>query len=131
MYTLSYAWHGLFLQDLVDLKVPLTLYLVLAAVVYLLIGLLLTLAAHKAIELEFISLKGAFPMKTTMLGGVFGFFVFLLLFILGMSFTKNEVTHILADALWQMFEQGIGGLGVSLGIIYDLHQTFLEQERAD
>jgi hypothetical protein len=37
--------------------------------------------------------------------------------------------HVLVDVLWQMVEQGIGGLAVSLGIIYDLHQRFLEQER--
>jgi hypothetical protein len=36
---------------------------------------------------------------------------------------------VLVDVLWQMVEQGIGGLAVSLGIIYDLHQRFLEQER--
>jgi hypothetical protein len=38
--------------------------------------------------------------------------------------------HVVADILWQMIEQGMGGLAVSLGIIYDMHKSFLEQERA-
>jgi hypothetical protein len=38
--------------------------------------------------------------------------------------------HIVADVCWQMAEQAFGGLAVALGIIYDLHQTFLESERS-
>jgi hypothetical protein len=41
------------------------------------------------------------------------------------------VVHIAVDILWQMVEQGIGGLMVSLGIIYDMHKSFLESERGN
>ena len=37
--------------------------------------------------------------------------------------------HIVVDILWQMLEQALGGLMVSLGI-YDMHRAFLEHERA-
>ncbi|MBX2979254.1 MAG: hypothetical protein KF905_08175 [Flavobacteriales bacterium] len=129
MFALSYVWHGVILSDLQELGVPKALYLVLSGIVYLVIGFGLTLLVHKAIQYEFISLKQAFPVMTMAVGAAVGFFVFLVIFVVGMSFTKPGVVHIVADVLWQMAEQGIGGLVVSLGIIYDMHQRFLEQER--
>jgi TRAP-type mannitol/chloroaromatic compound transport system permease small subunit len=56
--------------------------------------------------------------------------VYLVIFVLGMSFAKNGMAHVVVDIIWQMVEQSIGGLMVSLGIIYDMHQRFIEQERA-
>jgi hypothetical protein len=38
---------------------------------------------------------------------------------------------VVVDILWQMVEQGLGGLIVSLGLIYDMHRSFLESERAN
>lgn len=129
MFLLSYLWHGIILSDLQELGIPKTLYLVLSAMLYILIGFALTLAVHKAIQYEFISLKGAFPFMSFLLGAAVGFVVFLVIFVLGFSFTKHGVVHVVVDILWQMLEQGLGGLAVSLGIIYDMHQRFLEQER--
>lgn len=129
MYGLSYVWHGLVLTDLQELRIPLTLYMILAGIVYTLIGLGLTLATHVAIGHEWINLKRGFPAMAMLLGAAAGFVVYLLVFILGMSFTKHGVEHVVVDALWQMLEQGLGGLMVSLGIIYDMHKTFLEEER--
>ncbi len=130
MFGLSYVWHGLVLSDLQELKIPQPLYHVLAAVIYLVLGLAITIATHKAVQYEWISLKGAFPVMVMLLAAAIGFFVFLLIFVLGMSFTKPGMMHVVVDILWQMFEQGIGGLAVSLGMIYDMHKRFLEQERA-
>ncbi len=130
MIILSFLWHGVVLMDLQELRVPVTLYSVLAVLVYLVIGLVLTFCTHKAIEYEWISLKGPFPFMSFLIGAAVGFFVYLLIFGLGMSFAKPGVVHIAADVLWQMLEQGIGGLMVSLGIIYDMRQSFLEDERA-
>lgn len=130
MFALSYVWHGIALKDLEELRIPLTLYTVLAGMVYLVIGFGLTIAVHKGIEYEFISLKGPFPLTSFGIGAVAGFIVYLMIFVLGLSFADRGLMHILADSLWQMFEQGLGGLMVSLGIIYDLHQRFLEQERS-
>ncbi len=130
MYGLSYVWHGIALTDLQDLTVPLTLYLVLSLLVYLVIGLALTIGIHKAVQYEFISLKNAFPLFSALTGAAVGAFVYIMIFVFGISFTKSGMMHVLVDVLWQMFEQGIGGLAVSLGIIYDLRQTYLEQEKA-
>ncbi len=130
MFGMSYVWHGLALTDLQELKIPLTLYFVLALLVYLVLGLVLTLVVHKAIQYEWISLKGAFPFMAALIGTVAGFFVYLVIFVLGMTFTKHGMMHVVVDILWQMVEQGLGGLAVSLGIIYDMHKRFMDQERA-
>lgn len=131
MFALSYVWHGVVLKDLEELRVPLTLYLVLAGLVYLILGLLLTICSHKAIEYEWISFKGPFPLMNFLIGAAVGFVVYLVIFVLGMSFTKAGMVHMVVDVIWQMVEQGIGGLMVSLGIIYDMRQSFLEDERGN
>ncbi len=129
MFILSYLWHGVALNDLQELTVPKSLYFSLCVVVYLVIGLALTIGMHKAIQYEWVSLKNAFPLFSVMVGSAVGFFVYLLIFVLGMSFAKNGMVHVFVDVLWQMFEQGMGGLAVSLGIIYDMRQTYLETEQ--
>jgi hypothetical protein len=130
MYGLSYLWHGIALTDLSELKVPMALYLALSGVVYLLIGAGITAAVHWSIVHEWISLKTGFPFWSALVGAVVGFMVYLLVFTLGMSFASHALRHVVVDVLWQMFEQAIGGLLVSLGIIYDMHRSFLEAERA-
>lgn len=129
MFGLSYLWHGVMLKDLEELQVPLGLYLVLAALVYMVIGFGFTLFVHKAIEHEWISLKQGFPFKCLLVGAAGGFLVYLVVFVLGFSFAKHGMVHVVADVIWQMAEQGVGGLAVSGGIIYDLHKRFLEEEK--
>lgn len=130
MYALSCVWHGLALNDLYELRIPLGLYLSLAGVVYLVLGLGITALMHLCIRHEWISIRQGFPLKGLLLGAVVGFVVYLVAFIFGMSFTDRHLVHILADVGWQMVEQGMGGMLVSFGIIYDLHQAFMENERA-
>ena len=130
MYGLSFLWHGIALNDLRELRIPMGLYVALSAVVYVVIGLGTTFAMHQAIQHQWIGIRQGFPFKGLLLGAVLGFLVYLVALIFGMSFTDRKVVHMLVDVLWQMVEQGLGGLMVSLGIIYDLHQGFLENERA-
>lgn len=129
MYLVSWLWHGLALTDLEELTIPTTLYFVLAGIVYLVLGLGLTFGIHIAIEHEWISLKRGFPWTSSLAGAALGFFVYLVIFVMGMSFTKSGMVHVVVDVLWQMLEQGLGGLAVSLGIIYDMHQRYLESEK--
>ena len=130
MFGLSFAWHGIALNDLRELKVPIALYLCLSALAYLIIGLGITVMIHQFIQHKWIVIKNGFPMMGLLAGIVVGFVVYLLAFIFGMSFADHRMMHVLVDVLWQMVEQGLGGLLVSLGIIYDMHQSFLEHERA-
>jgi len=130
MYLISWLWHGLALTDLEEISIPLTLYFSLAAVVYIILGLGMTFIVHTAILHEWISLKNGFPFTSMLIGAAIGFCVYLVIFVLGMSFTKGGMVHVIADVIWQMVEQGVGGLMVSLGIIYDMHKRYLEAERA-
>ena len=129
MFGLSYLWHGVLLHDLQEIQIPLGLYLGLAALAYLVIGLGITIAVHQAIVHQWISLKQGFPMMSMLVGAIIGFVVYLLVFTLGVSFADHAMMHIVVDILWQMVEQGLGGLVVSLGIIYDMHRGFLEAEK--
>lgn len=130
MFGLSFVWHGIALNDLSELKTPLALYLTLSGLVYLVIGLLMTGMMHFMLAHEWIKLRNGFPFKGLLFGAVVGFMVYLVAFIFGMSFTDHNMVHVVVDAIWQMVEQGLGGMVVSFGIIYDLHQSFLESERA-
>lgn len=130
MYLVSWLWHGLALTDLEELQIPKVLYFCLAALIYLVLGFAMTFAVHFAIQHEWISLKRAFPLSSGLLGAAVGFFVYLLIFVLGMSFAKGGMVHVVVDVLWQMLEQGLGGLAVSFGVIYDLHRGYIESERA-
>ena len=129
MYGLSYLWHGVLLTDLDEIHIPVALYMILAGLVYVIIGMGMTVAVHQAIIHEWINLKRGFPLMAMLLGAAIGFVVYLLVFILGVSFAKHGLEHVVVDVLWQMLEQALGGLMVSLGIIYDLHRSFLEAEK--
>ncbi|HEX2616605.1 MAG TPA: hypothetical protein VHL57_03630, partial [Flavobacteriales bacterium] len=50
MYALSNLWHGLILNDLKDLKVPVALYVCLSLLVYVIIALALTVAIQQALH---------------------------------------------------------------------------------
>jgi len=130
MFLVSWLWHGLALTDLQEIPIPLPLYFSLAAFVYLVLALGMTFGMHIAVQHEWISLKQGFPLSAALIGAALGFFVYLIIFILGMSFAKSGMVHVVVDVLWQMLEQGLGGLSVSLGIIYDMHQRYLESEHA-
>lgn len=131
MYGLSYVWHGIALNDLEAIKVPLALYFSLSALVYVIVALVLVFAMHQALAHGWISLRRGFPLMGMLLGAAVGFLVYLIAFIFGISFMDHKLSYIVVDVTWQMVEQGMGGLMVSLGIIYDLHKKFLESERAN
>jgi hypothetical protein len=105
------------------------LYLGLSSLAYLCIGLILTLTIHFLIAREWLSLKTAFQLKAMLVGGGIGVPVYLVMLLSGLSFASHGIEHVVVDLIWQIIEQAIGGLMVSLGIIYDLHRSFMEAER--
>ena len=130
MFALSYLWHGVALSDIDEMRMPLDKYLALTTGAYILIGLLISLAVRFALLRDWISLKRGFPFASMFVGAVIGLLVYLLVLALGLSFAGRELQHVLVDVLWQMFEQAIGGLVVSLGMIYGMHRSFMEAEHA-
>lgn len=105
MYALSYLWHGILLNDYSNIRFPLWLYFTLAAIVYLIIGLVLTYL-YRFTRTRELKYKGA------MMGMSLGFFIYLIAFVLGVSFNQHTASHIVVDFIWQMFEQGVGGAAV-------------------
>ena len=107
MYGISYAWHGLLLNDLHSVPYPLPLFLVLLALVYLGIGFGLTYV------LSLLEKRKRPLLHGIMVGSMIGFFIYLMAFTLGVSFTSSEAKHVVVDFAWQMAEQGIGGVMIS------------------
>lgn len=119
MYGAFYFWHGIFLNDLNNISFPIFIFLGLAALVYLGISFVL----FRIFESKYLIKQIYSPMLRGVASGVIvGFFLFALVTVLGISFTKNQyLTYILADCAWQMVEQVIGGIVIAFGkiIIYD------------
>lgn len=130
MAGLSYVWHGVALTDVAELRMSGLKYAGVSAVVYLVLAMVLTWTVHFFLGREWINLKGAFPLKAVVLGAVFGAGVYLLVLFTGLSFADHGVHHVVVDLIWQVVEQSVGGLMVGLGIVYDLHRSFMEAERA-
>ncbi len=130
MYGFSYLWHAYLLTDLQDVEYPLPLFLILGGIVYLLIGGALFGLLNYLVNNKLITFDNKFPWKAMCLGAILGFSVYLITFILGLSFNPHGVEHILVDFLWQMFEQAMGGLVVALAFIYDARKSQLEFEGA-
>jgi len=115
MYVAFYVWHGVFLNDLNRITFSKALFLILAALVYLIISFVL----YKTFESKLLSKYISSPMlKGVVSGFIFGFILFAVVTVLGISFTKNvNITYIMADCVWQIVEQIIGGVIIGLGKI--------------
>ncbi len=123
MFGLSYLWHGVILNDLVGLPVPLAYYLTLLSIVYLVVAFVLTFIFN------YTSIGEGFTYKGMCIGGALGFFIYLIAFTLGVSFSTNMVEHIVVDFLWQMIEQGVGGGWVGLIFLFAKRRAqMLEEE---
>ncbi len=111
MFCLSYAWHGLFLNDLLKINYPLDVFPLISGLVYPGIGFIITLVTFFAPRI-----KDSFKYGIAA-GGAIGIFVYVIAFVVGISFyPKLSLTMVAVDVSWQCFEQGIGGL-IS-GLIY-------------
>lgn len=121
MFGLSYIWHGVILNDYAILAYPFQIYLVSAAVVYLVIGFLLT-RIFIAEFLDRISDK-AIP-RGLAAGAALGVIVYMVALVVGVTFNSGmELKYLLLDVAWQTAEQCLGGLVV--GLVYLLVYEFI------
>jgi hypothetical protein len=121
MFGLSYVWHGLILNDLSEVSYPLPLFFFLAAIVYSFMGLVMTLTIIKT---EISTKKW---LNGVIIGSVVGFFLYLIAFVVGVSFSSNAaLEHVILDITWQMIEQSFGGL-----LIGYLYHTYKEIRKAE
>jgi hypothetical protein len=113
MYAAFYFWHGVFLNDLDNISFSKTLFLLLAALVYLVIAFVLYRVYEMRLLNQFVS---STLLRGVISGIVVGFMLFAVITVLGISFTKNmNMTYMMADCLWQMAEQVLGGIIISIG----------------
>lgn len=109
MLGLSYTWHGVLLNDLDNQP---TTFFPLLLVVYLVIGFALTFAYY------YVQTKRVLKYKGLLLGAVFGFFIYLIVYVLGLSLKNSSQEYLVVfDFLWQMLEQGIGGGIIGYGFV--------------
>ncbi len=111
MFALSYVWHGVLLNDYANIRIPMWLYFLLSSIVYVLIGLVISLLFRYTYIPEI-------KHRGLLIGASLGFFIYMIAFVLGVSYSQSSVSHIAVDFVWQMIEQGIGG--VSVGLCYRL-----------
>jgi uncharacterized membrane protein YesL len=105
MYGLSYIWHAEVLNDFLKIPYPINLYLTVSAVVYLGIGLIITVLTYAAKKM-----KDSFKYGIA-IGAIIGVFIYAIAFVFGVSFsTTFDIKYIAVDAVWQAFEQSFGGL---------------------
>lgn len=115
MFGLSFLWHGYILNDFSELPYSIELFFILSGVVYISIGFAITMAAIK------LSVHKNKLVNGLLLGSVFGFFLYLIAFVLGVSFSRGSgLEHIMVDIVWQMLEQAIGG-GIA-GFLYHFYK---------
>lgn len=112
MFSLSYLWHGVFLNDFDRLSYPQTIFLIVTSFVYLVIGFVI----NKVHEIKLSDKFHRKPLlKGIVIGGVCGLVIYLISIVVGVSFTGNlTIEHLLFDLNWQIIEQAMGGLSIAL-----------------
>lgn len=128
MFLLSYVWHGVFLTDYSRLSYPKELFLIFAAIVYLIIGFIVA----KAIDFQYLldNFKHKPILRGVLSGATCGFIFFLMATVVGVSFsTGSNIENLLLDVCWQVTEQAVGGIVVGLVHIfaYDGSVSFEDQ----
>ena len=107
MFAASYFWHGYILNDLDQVSYPVPFFLGLAAIVYAVIGLAMAWVYHS------LKIDDKQIIKGISFGAAVGFFLYLIAFVLGVSFKAEGVQHIVIDFIWQMIETGAGGFVIA------------------
>lgn len=115
MFTASFLWHGVFLNDFSRIAYPKVIFFIIASVVYLIIGFMIT----KAYEIQYQNIIQRKPrLKGLITGAICGLMIYLITIVVGVSFSKTmTIEYLFIDLSWQMFEQALGGLTVGMAHI--------------
>jgi H+/Cl- antiporter ClcA len=121
MYASFYVWHGVFLNDLNHINFSKPLFFVLVALVYFVISYVL----YRTYEVKLLDKYFSNAVfKGVVAGTIVGFFLFAVVAVLGVSFTKQvNTTYLLADCIWQVVEQIIGGVVIGFGKLFIFEPT--------
>ena len=112
MYLAFYLFHGVITNDIIKLSIPKTLFLSVAAVVYLIVAFGMSLL-FKSTSLKKNIKK---PFKRSLLIGILtALFMYGVAFTVGISFSfKVTMLNLLVDVSWQLIEQSIGAFFIAL-----------------
>lgn len=129
MFSASYVWHGVILNDYDRLNYPKSFYLTIAAFVYLFLGALVT----RAYSSEIIKKITSAPLAKGLLSGaICGVVIYLIALVIGISFSSTiSMKYIIVDLTWQAIEQSIGGLVVGYYYIVTHHHPAFNPEFED
>ncbi len=113
MFSISYAWHGIFLNDFSRLTYPKEIFFIFSSIVYLVIGFVVVKVIDSKILERFFHRK---LFLEGLIKGMFcGFIFFLIATVIGVSFNPvSGIKNLLFDMGWQIVEQGIGGCTVAI-----------------
>ena len=108
MFGLCYYWHGILLNDIQLISYDKTLFFGLLAILYLVVGgaLSFVLMNYKPEEHRI--------LKHFTISVAFGFMIYFIAFVMGVSFQGEGLEHTLVNFTWQMIEQGVGGFAISV-----------------
>lgn len=114
MFSLSYLWHGIFLNDLERLSYPKEIFLTGSIITYLILGFLVT----KIYLMKFPKQIAKKPLVRGIISGaLLGVSTYIVALVIGVSFNSALTPqYILFDILWQTVEQTFGG--ITVGMIY-------------
>ena len=116
MFSLSYLWHGVFLNDLQRLSYPKEIFLTGSIITYLILGFLVT----KIYLMNYPKTIAKKPLVRGLISGaLLGICTYIVSLVVGVSF-NNQLTpeYILFDLLWQTIEQTFGGVAVAFVYIW-------------
>ena len=124
MCAASYFWHGIILTDFVRLNRSKGKLLSLSAMISVIIAYVMI----KLYDLEFLDrhFRKQPLFRGLLVGAACGLVYFIISTAIGFSFnTSTNIQNHLVDVIWQIFEQSLGGLVISMVYIamYDPDAT--------
>lgn len=128
MFTASYVWHGVILNDYERLSYPKEIFLSIASVVYLVIG---AIVAHAYSGDYFKKIIKSPLLRGLITGGICGFTIYLVSLVVGITFSSSlSLKYIIVDLTWQAIEQGVGGFVVGYVHLISEHHPWFRTEQA-
>lgn len=111
MFSMSYVWHGIILNDFNRIDYPLNVYLTASIIAYLIIGLIVA----RAYDSRFLDKFEKRPLiRGLAAGAISGAVIYLIAFVVGISFGGRRLEYVIVDVIWQIIEQSAGGAVVGL-----------------
>jgi len=115
MFALFYIWHGVFLNDFKRIHFPMGWFVAFAAVTYLILGAVIYLVFESELMRKIYNLF----IRGLVCGAIAGLALFMITTIINISLTRNQsIEHLLMDCIWQISEQIVGAMVVTLMKIF-------------